>query len=603
MKKEKKRSALSKLMDYAGSFRILTYLSWVLASVSAVLTLMPFVYLWRIIREVIRVNPQFDQAVGITRNGWMAVIFALLAMLVNFAALMCSHVSAFRVAGNMKKALLSHIAKLPVGFADEMGSGRVRRVVMDSTAATETLLAHNLPDMSGAIATPVCLIVLLFLYDWKFGLACLIPVILGFAAMMQMAGPGMAEDMRQYQNALECMSNEAVEYIRGVPVVKTFGQTVFSFRRFKKSIDDYSEFCIHYTKTSRRPMILYTVLINSSFAFILALTIVLTGREGYTQDILLNFLFYVIFTPVIATTMNKVMFLSENMMQINDAMDRVESIMNLPTLEEAEEAKEPEGASVELSDVTFRYAKEAEPAVRHLSLRAKEGEIVAIVGPSGSGKTTAAGLISRFMDVEEGSVKIGGTDVREIPKERLMDTVSYVFQDNHLLKRSIAGNLKIAKPDATEAEMMEALERAQCMDIISRLPDGIHTKLGSKGTYLSGGEKQRIAIARAMLKNAPVLVLDEASAFADPECEVQVQKAFSEMAKGAGANAAEKRRTVIMIAHRLSTVRNADRIYVLDRGTVAEEGTHEELLARKGLYASMWQDYQKSVSWKVGETA
>ena len=592
MKKEKQPSAFSKLMNYAGGFKILTYLSWLLSAASAVLALMPFVCLWNIVKEVIEVNPHFSEAVGITRNGMTAVLFALASMLVYFVGLMCAHVSAFRVARNMKKALLRHIAKLPVGFADEMGSGKVRRIVTESTAATETLLAHNLPNMAGAIATPICMIALLFLYDWRFGLASLIPVILGFMAMMKMAGPGMQEDMRQYQNALERMSNEAVEYIRGVPVVKTFGQTVFSFHRFKASIDDYSEFCIHYTRVSRGPMVIYTVLINSAFAFIMALVMFLTHGAGYRQDILLNFLFYVIFTPVMTTTMNRVMFMSENMMQINDAVARVDSLLHIPPLTETDNAKQPDGASVELNDVTFRYAEDAEPAVSHLSMKADRNEIVAIVGPSGSGKTTAAGLISRFMDAQEGSVTIGGVDVREIPKEKLMNTVSYVFQDSRLLKRTIADNLRIAKPDATEAEMMDALQKAQCMDIIERLPDGINTRLGSKGTYLSGGEQQRIAIARAMLKDAPVCVLDEASAFADPECEVQVQKAFSEMAKN---------RTVIMIAHRLSTVRNADRIYVLNNGSVAEEGKHEDLLAQGGLYASMWQEYQKAISWKVGE--
>lgn len=593
MKKEKQPSAFSKLMNYAGGFKILTYLSWLLSAVSAVMTLMPFVYLWKIVKEVIEVNPNFSEAVGITHNGMMAVLFALASMLVYFVGLMCAHVSAFRVAGNMKKALLRHIAKLPVGFADEMGSGKVRRIVTDSTSATETLLAHNLPDMAGAIATPICMIVLLFLYDWRFGLASLIPVIPGFMAMMKMAGPGMQEDMRQYQNALERMSNEAVEYIRGVPVVKTFGQTVFSFHRFQSSIEDYGEFCIHYTRTCRTPMVIYTVLINSAFAFIMALVMFLTHGAGYQQDILLNFLFYVIFTPVITTTMNRVMFMSENMMQINDAVARVESLLNIHPLAETDNAKQSDGASVELHDVTFRYAEDAAAAVSHLSLKADKNEIIAIVGPSGSGKTTAAGLISRFMDAQEGSVTIGGVDVREIPKEQLMNTVSYVFQDSRLLKRTIAENLRIAKPDATESEMMDALQKAQCMDIIERLPDGINTRLGSKGTYLSGGEQQRIAIARAMLKDAPISVLDEASAFADPECEVQVQKAFSEMAKN---------RTVIMIAHRLSTVRNADRIYVLNNGSVAEEGKHEELLAKGGLYAAMWQEYQKSISWKVGES-
>ena len=540
------------------------------------------------------VQPDFSKATGIVRNGWMAVLFAVLAWLVYVSALVCSHGSAFRTAANMKKTLMRHIARLPIGFADEMGSGKVRRTVTEVTGSTETLLAHNLPDMAGAIAMPVCMMAMLFLYDWRYGVACLIPVALSFAAMMRMAGPAMQEDMRQYQNALERMSNEAVEYVRGIPVVKTFGQTVFSFHRFKASIDDYRDFCMHYTRMMRPSMMGYTVLIHSAFVFILGLTLLLIRGGNYRMDILLNFLFYVIFTPAIATAMNKVMFMSENNMKVRDAMDRMDTILGIRPLPEPKPGQEPRGASVELKDVTYRYAPDAPAAVYHLSLKADRNEIVAIVGPSGSGKTTVAGLISRFFDPQEGQVLIGGVDARQISKETLMRRVAYVFQDSRLLKRSIADNLRIAKPDAAENEMMEALQKAQCMDIIERLPEGINTVLGSKGTYLSGGEQQRIAIARAMLKNADVVILDEASAFADPECEAQVQLAFREMARG---------RTVIMIAHRLSTIRNADRIYVLKDGRVDEQGKHDELLKKNRLYAAMWAEYRKAVNWKVGETA
>ncbi len=590
--KEKKKSALSELLQYAGSYGKLTYLSLILSALSSVLSLMPFVFLWRIIREVLEVQPDFSRATGIVRNGWMAVLFAVLAALVYVGALVCSHGSAFRTAANMKKALMRHIARLPIGFADEMGSGKVRRIVTEVTGSTETLLAHNLPDMAGAIAMPLCMLVMLFVYDWRYGVACLIPIALSFAAMMRMAGPSMQEDMRLYQNALERMSNEAVEYVRGVPVVKTFGQTVFSFHRFKASIDDYCEFCMHYTRMMRKSMLGYTVLINSAFVFILGVTLFLIRGENYRMDILLNFLFYVIFTPAIATAMSKVMFMSENDMKVKDAVARVDSILGLQPLPETEHGEEPRGATVELKGVTYRYTPDAPAAVSDLFLKAERNEIVALVGPSGSGKTTVAGLISRFFDPQEGQVLIGGTDVRQISKEELMRHVAYVFQDSRLLKRSIADNLRIAKPDATEAEMLDALKKAQCTDILDRLPQGIDTVLGTQGTYLSGGEQQRIAIARAMLKNADVVILDEASAFVDPECEAQVQLAFQEMAKG---------RTVIMIAHRLSTIRNADRIYVLENGQVEEQGKHDELLEKGGLYADMWAEYQKAVNWKVGE--
>ncbi len=595
--KEKKQgrspSAFGRLMEYAGRFRALTYMSLILSALSSILALLPFVCIWRIIREVLEVQPDFSRATGIVRNGWMAVLFAVLAWLVYVGALVCSHGSAFRTAANMKKALMRHIARLPIGFADEMGSGKVRRTVTEVTGSTETLLAHNLPDMAAAITMPVCMAVMLFLYDWRYGITCLIPVTLSFAVMMRMAGPAMQEDMRQYQNALERMSNEAVEYVRGVPVVKTFGQTVFSFHRFKESIDDYCEFCMHYTRMMRKSMVGYTVLINSAFVFILGLTLFLIRGENYQMDILLNFLFYVIFTPAIATTMTKVMFMSENDMKVKDAVARMDTILSIQPMPEPDHGQDPHGTSVELEDVTYRYTSDAPAAVSHLSLKAERNEIVAIVGPSGSGKTTVAGLISRFFDPQEGRVLIGGADARQIPKDVLMQHVAYVFQDSRLLKRSITDNLRIAKPDAAESEMLEVLEKAQCMDIIERLPEGINTVLGSKGTYLSGGEQQRIAIARAMLKNADIVLLDEASAFADPECEAQVQQAFREMAQG---------RTVIMIAHRLSTIRNADRIYVLKNGQVEEQGKHDELLKKNGLYAAMWAEYRKAVNWKVGET-
>ena len=520
---------------------------------------------------------------------------------------MCSHVAAFRVAGNMKKDLLHHIAKLPIGFADEMGSGKVRRIVTEATSSTETLLAHNLPDMAQAIVTPLAMVVMLFIYDWRFGIACIVPIIAAFAMMFRMMGPKMAEDMRQYQDALENMSNEAVEYVRGIPVVKTFGQTVFSFHRFKKSIDDYGNFCLKYTFECRNSMILFTMFINSAFAFLIGLTLFLTRGGAATQDILVNFLFYVIFTPIITTTMMRVMFMSENSMKIDDAVARVKSILDIKPLSEAKDKKTPSGAFaaqgtlssgiagihlVEIKDVTYRYSEGANPAVKNLSLSADKDQIVALVGPSGSGKTTAAGLIARFFDAQEGSVQIGGVDVRDIGKDELMNTVSYVFQDSRLLKRSIADNLRIAKPDAADEELKEALHAAQCDDIIGRLPQGINTVLGSEGTYLSGGEQQRIAIARAILKKAPVVILDEATAFADPENEVLVQKAFTELTKHS---------TVIMIAHRLSTIRNADKIYVLDHGEIVETGRHDDLVEKEGLYSAMWKEYQSAIGWKVGE--
>ena len=587
----KKESNLKELMRYAGRHRFLTYLSLLLSAVSAVLALFPFVFLFRIIQEVLAVAPDFSRAGHVVQNGWLAVGFALLSILVYLCALMSSHLSAFRIAGNIRKALMDHIAKLPLGFIGEMGSGKIRRIVNDSSAATETYLAHQLPDMSAAITTPICMVILLFLFDWRFGLVSLLPIVLGFAAMFKMVGPQMTKDIKEYQNALADMNNEAVEYVRGVPVVKTFGQTVHSFARFKGTIDNYYKYCIAYCKKCRGPMLMYTVFINSAFAFLIALALILTGSGPVAQPILLNFIFYVIFTPIIATAMSKVMYMSENGMIVADALGRIHSILDVEPLPDPHASKRPADNSVTLENVTFRYSGSAEDAIRNISIKVEAGETVALVGPSGGGKTTVAGLISRFWDVTGGAIQIGGVNVKDISKDVLMDTVAYVFQDSKLLKTSILENVRLSKPNATRQEVERVLHEAQCDDIIAKLPQSIDTVIGTKGVYLSGGEQQRIAIARVMLKNAPFLILDEATAFADPENEALVQKAFERLSRG---------KTVIMIAHRLTTIRNADRVFALRDGRVEESGTHDALLANDGLYARMWRDYQTSINWKVG---
>lgn len=592
MKKQKQPSPFSRLMEYAESYKILTYLSWILSFLSALTALLPLVYIFFIIREVLEVAPDFTRATSIVHNGVMAVVFSAAALLINFGALMCSHVSAFRIGSNIKRSLLRHMTKLPLGFSDEMGSGKLRKIINDSSNAAETYLAHNLPDMAGAVATPLGMVVMMFAVDWRFGLVSILPVILAFLCMGKMLGPAMKEDMRLYNNALEDMNNEAVEYVRGIHVVKTFGQTIHSFSRFKASIQNYYKFCIAYTKRCRQPMLFFLVFINSAFAFLIALALILSdGGANVTSGILLNFLFYVIITPVIATTMQKVMFMSEGSMTVADAMDRIDSVLDRKPFENSGKSEKPDDHSVAFENVSFSYDGE-NLTLDNVSFDVKSGASLALVGPSGGGKTTAAGLIARFWDVNEGAVKIGGVNVKDIPKEELMNTVSYVFQDSRLLKRSILENVRLSRPDATEQEVMRALEKAQCTDIIEKLPDGIHTVIGAKGVYLSGGEQQRIAIARAILKDAPIVVLDEATAFADPENEYLVQRSFKELSKN---------KTVIMIAHRLSTIQGCDNIIVLENGRISEQGVHDELLKKNGIYTKMWKDYQSSVSWKVGE--
>lgn len=588
----KKQSDLSRLLGYAGKRKFFSYASWVLAALSALVALAPFYFIFNIIKEVIKTTPDFGNAKNLTFNGWMAVLFAVVGYLLYIAALMCSHMAAFRVATNMRKDVLNHLVKLPLGYVEEVGSGRLRKIINDSTAASETYLAHQLPDKVVAVATPIGLIALLFIFDWKLGILSLIPVVLAFLIMASMTGKKMAQKMREYQNSLDAMSNEAVEYVRGIPVVKTFGQTVFSFKRFKATIDNYEKWVISYTKDLRIPMMLYTAAINSVFVFLIAAALIFT-KNGVTNEFLLNLIFYIIITPVISLTLTKMMYQSENAMIVADALQRVDTILDAEQLPETVNGKKPSDSSVEFRNVSYSYDGEKN-AVENISLNIPSGSTVAFVGPSGSGKSTMANLISRFFDVSEGQVLVGGVDVRNIKKEILMDNVSFVFQNSHLIKGTIFDNVRMARPQASKEEVMNALEKSQCMDIVKKLPNGVDTVVGTNGVYLSGGEQQRIAIARIMLKDSPIVILDEATAFADPDNEVMVQKAFSELAKN---------RTVIMIAHRLSTVAGADRIYVLKDGKIEEYGKYNELINNGGMFSKMWNDYRHSVDWKVSKEA
>ena len=591
----KKESNLKRLLRYAGGYKYLTIASWILSALSALVALLPFVYIWKVIKEVLDVAPDYGDVRNLSHNGWMAVVFAAAAILIYIAALICSHLAAFRVQANMRTKAMHHIVTLPMGVMDGIGSGKVRKIVYESSAATETYLAHQLPDKANALATPVGLIVLLLVFDWRLGLLSLLPVAAAFVIMSVMTGKRMQKKMEEYNNALGQMAGEAVEYVRGISVVKTFGQSVFSFRRFRESIDNYEKWVIAYTKDLRLPMMCYTTLVNGIFAVLVAAALVMTSG-GVTNGFLLNLMYYIIITPVITLTLTKIMYASENKLIVADAMSRIDSILEMEPLPETDHPKHPKDNSVELSGVSFRY-KDANVnftprnALENISLTIRPGEHVAFVGPSGGGKTTLASIVARFWDVREGSVKIGGVNVKDIPKKELMDTVSFVFQDSKLLKTSILENVRMAKPDASRGEILKALHDAQCDDILEKLPQGVDTVVGAKGVYLSGGEQQRISIARVMLKNAPILILDEATAFADPDNEAKVQAAFSVLAKG---------KTVLMIAHRLSTVTGADRIVVIKDGKIEDTGTHDQLKDKDGLYAEMWKQYNKAAKWKVG---
>ncbi len=588
--KEKKESTLSKLMHFAGNHKYYVYASCILAAISAFIALVPFYDMWRIIKEVLEVRPNFNEAIHIKSYGWHAVLFALLAMVFYIAALMCSHKAAFRVQATMRTKMMEHIMKLPLGYVESQGSGKIRKIVMESSAATETFLAHNVPDKVVSKATPIGLLIMMAIFDWRLGLMSLIPAIIAFVLMFTaMMGPKMAEDMKQYQNALETMSSEAVEYVRGVPVVKTFGQTIFSFKRFKEAIDEYEKWTLDYTKSMMKPMVCFTTFANGIFAALIIAAYLFAGNT-ITDQFILNLFFYILITSILTTTLMKVAYAGESQMLVEDALNRMDSIMKVQPLPESKQIQVPSDASIDIENISFTYQDATTKAIDNLSMHINAGEHIALVGPSGGGKTTVASLISRFWDVNEGSIKIGHVNVKDIDQKELMNQVSYVFQDSRLLKMSILENIRMSRPEASDEEVIQALKDAQCQDIIDKFPEGVNTIIGSKGVYVSGGESQRLSIARAFLKNAPILILDEATAFADPDNEVLVQKAFEKLSKN---------KTVIMIAHRLSTITDADCIYVLKDGHVVESGNHEALLETKGVYEHMWHQYNQSVKWKV----
>jgi len=584
--KTEKYDHMKLIRQYAGGHKNLITLGRFLAAISAVMTLIPYYLMWKIIR--VAVNG--ENLGSITTYAILAVALIVGALLVYIAALLCTHISAFRVQANMRSSLMRRIITLPLGVFDEDGTGKIRRIVNDSTAATETYIAHTLADKTVAAITPVGLLVLVFAFNWKIGLICMIPAVIGFCCMMSMMGKNMQQKMKEYQDALEIMSSEATEYVRGVPVVKTFGQTVHSFKRFKDCIDGFGKWTTEYTLMLRFPMMGFMTCINAIFVFLVIASYIFT-RNGVDNAIILNIMYYIIITPLVTVALTKIAYSGEAEMNLIDALKRVDKIMEITPLSEGKSNERPTDFGIEVKNVSYRYKDATRNALDNVSFSIKQGEHVALVGPSGSGKTTMAELLVRFFDVADGEICIGGVNVKDMPSSYLMEQVSFVFQDSRLIKKSILENVRMGKPDASEEEVLEALKKAQCMDIIEKLPNGVNTVIGEKGTYLSGGEQQRITIARAVLKDAPILILDEATAFADPDNETKVQAAFDEMSKD---------KTLIMIAHRLSTVKNADKIFVMDDGKCVESGKHDELMQHNGLYKRMFEEYSKSVEWKVG---
>ena len=591
-----KKNAIVELLGFAGKRRALAYAGCVLSVVNAVLTVMPLVCVWFVVRDLISVFPNWGEASSAALWAVLAVVFAVLSIVVYFGALMASHLAAFRIAANMRKAMVRHVARIPMGYFSAHSSGELRRVIDGCAGQTEDLIAHKLPDFVGSFATPVVFLVVAFLFDWRMGLLCLVPIAVSFAAMWWMMGredaKGGRHFMELYQAALMRMSAAATEYVRGIPVVKVFQQTVLSFRAFREAIVDYRDMATNYTEYCRKPQVVQLVAINSTFAVLVPAGIVLAAAAPDFSVFLIDFLFYSFFSAMTTTMMSKVMYSSEAVMIAEDALRRMNTIMEVAPVAEVEAANalHPKEASVEFRNVSFSYPGSKEPVLRDVSLSVPAGATVALVGPSGGGKSTLASLIPRFWDVDTGAVLVGGADVRRIPGEELMDAVAFVFQNDQLFKRSLADNVRAGRPQASDAEVLAALHAAQCDDVIAKFPEGANTVVGEAGIYLSGGERQRIALARAILKDAPIVVLDEATAFADPENEALIQAALATLCKD---------KTVLMIAHRLSTVANVDRIFVIDRGSVVEQGAHEELVAQGGLYARMWHDYRTSAMWRI----
>ncbi len=592
--KGKKKSDLAVLLGYAGSYKGLTFLGLGLSAVAMILGMLPYICIWLVARDLISVAPEWTKAAGAARYGWMAFGFAVAGIAVYFAALMCTHLAAFRTAANIRKQGMAHLMKSPLGFFDSNASGLIRNRLDGAASETETLLAHNLADIVGSAAMVISMVVLMFVFEWRMGAACLLAAVVSVAAMFTMMGGKNAGLMAEYQAAQDVMSKAGTEYVRGIPVVKVFQQTVYSFRAFKQAIEDYSAKAEHYQgDVCRVPQAVNLTATEGAFIFLVPVALLIAPgalKSGNFAGFVTNFAFYAVFSAIVSTALARIMFAASGMIMASTALNRISQVMSAPVLEITDDPQTPKDNSVEFKDVSFTYEGSGIPALDHVSFRVEPGQTVALVGPSGGGKTTAASLIPRFWDVSSGSVEVGGVDVRQTDPHVLMDQVAFVFQNDRLFKASILENVRAARPDAAREEVRAALSAAQCDDILEKLSDGMDTVIGTDGTYLSGGEQQRVALARAILKDAPIVVLDEATAFADPENEALIQKAFAALTKG---------RTVIMIAHRLSTVVGADKIIVLDSGHAIEEGTHEELIRAGGLYSKMWADYNQAVKWRI----
>ena len=619
-----KQKTIKRLLSYAGKSRGLLPLSLMLSGLSALVSFVPYIMVFFVMRDVIAaaVAKEAVNAASLTRYGLWAVGSAAAGFVLYYAALMLSHATAFTIQENLSIRMAEALAELPIGWHITHVSGKVRKVFEKNVNQLETLIAHNLPDTAQNMVSPFAILALMLVFDWRLGLISLLPLVLAFvlqAVLMQISSN--SGFMQKYENALEQMNNAGTEYVRGISVIKTFNQSVYYFKNFYTSIMNYKEFVLQYSMSWENGYSIFLSLIKLGFVFLLPAALLMAGTATLDPHFFYSFVFYLAFAPVTYTMLMKVMYTNTFYQRSNDALNRIEDILQAPLTKEPETSILPKKYDIAFKDIVFSYKTETAPeaakttktaaahnnsegeaaastnlqaqsrtAVNGITLSIPEHSLTALVGPSGGGKTTLVNLLGRFWEVDAGSISIGGIDIRDIKTQDLLHTVGFVFQENKLFKESILENIRYGKKDASREEVMEALRKAECMDIIEKLPAGIDTVYGTKGTYVSGGEAQRLAIARALLQDAPIIVLDEATAFADAENEYKIKKTFDVLLKD---------KTVIMIAHRLSSVVNADKICVINEGKIAEEGTHNELLERKGLYAGMWDNFQKGIEWKV----
>lgn len=596
IKEKKSKTGLARCMELAKNKRGLIFLSMIFSSLSSIASFVPYLAVYYIIREILTAYPNLQglNQTTVMNYVWIALGGVVANIVLYFLAIFCSHIAAFGTLYELKVYFANHITKIPLGYHLTIGSGRMRKIMDENIESIEGFIAHQLPDFAAAVTAPIIMVVILFAMDWRFGLASFLGIILAFIVEFMGYGTGeMKTNMTNYQAALEEMTNASVEYVRGMPVVKAFNQTADSFERLKNAISGYTEWVLKFSLGWQNFMPAFTTIINNVYLILIPVGILIGSKTTDYKSFVMTFLFYLVFTPAIAGILNKIMYVSESFMQINGNVERMDEILNIPILPEAKEPKQPVSDDVEFQNVSFSYSGK-DMALSNVSFKAQHGKCTAIVGPSGGGKSTIANLISRFWDVTQGSVKIGGVDIRDISYEELTKHISFVFQNTFLFKQSILENIRIGRQDATKEEVIEAAKAAQCHEFIMRLPNGYDTVIGAKGVHLSGGERQRIAIARAILKDAPILVLDEATAFSDSENEYLIQKAFEHLMEG---------KTVIMIAHRLSTITNADQILVVNEGKLVESGSHEQLLEKKGQYANMWEYYTQSLDWKITKEA